>query len=168
MKKISLLLLFTCVLSAAFAQQAKGDKIINLNASYARYGSLGGSFNTTFQLGKFVTRSLEIGYQGSLFLSTSISQLTPSGYMTFNVITESGKFVPYLGASAGYTSQTVTAIKTVTTTNFNFGAKAGVRTYFSENGFYDVGLNYLSSGDIDIILLNFGLGYIFRKKVATP
>lgn len=161
MKKIIILAVFTCSLSAAVAQQQKGDFQVQAQASYISFSGIDiGSIY--FNASKFVTDNVEVGASPyvtiSSFAGDTNADLNLTVFGNYSFLTANAKMIPYLGAGitfyglGGDTSQTGLTLK------------GGLRYFVTERVNIDIGPNLVFVEGANIFILNAGLGYIFGKR----
>ena len=155
------------------AQQEKGDRQMSLSLSYKSNSGdnvkTTSSFNFQYSVSKFYTRNLEIGisYAGSIATGFSYSGLSP--FMSYNFLSKNGRFVFYMGAQYLLNSTTFdSGTSTSTTVSGGVGAKAGIRSYMSDNVFIFIGPNYSGfAHNQNQFDMTAGIGVLFKKTKKT-
>jgi hypothetical protein len=161
---LSLLALGFLLPSTASAQQEAGD--IELQLSGSTITTTESSFtilNTNVKVGKYFTRTLELGVTTSLNATFPESgdasySGTGGGFINYSFLSEDASTVPYLGAQ--YSKNLDIGFDE---NKGNAGINGGFKFYFNRRTAFDVGGNYLfplEEAGSGVILFQFGISFI--------
>jgi hypothetical protein len=174
MKKSSRFTFYFLLLLAPFAafdvhgQQEKGDVQMQASVSLSSTSSNGvssTSYTAQYATSKFFTKHTELGFAFILGGGSSFSYNYLSPFLNYNLLSKDGKFVFYMGAQYLFSTSKSGSVETV---SGGVGAKAGIRSYVSNNVFYFVGpnLTFMPKG-VTQFDLTAGIGVLFKKNKPT-
>jgi hypothetical protein len=162
------LLFFVCFLVltfTSFAQQKKGDQVINFNGNFTKPENTDGMLTLNFNYGKFFTDHFEGGLLDVASLTAGTFMNATGLYANYNFLANGATLVPYLGIYA--TSLSISS-DAVDMSGLTYGGKAGIRKYVSEKTFLDGNFAYENQSFDEIdqsqFAVNIGFGIIIGRK----
>lgn len=155
---------------SAIAQQEAGDNEVQLSGSITTFSVdlLGETVRSTAvitnaKLGKYITKSVEVG--GTLGLNAQFQSEQDAqyggragGFINYSVLSGDATSVPYIGGQYSKSLET-----SFDDDKGNAGINGGIKFYFNRYTAFDVGGNYLfplEEAGSGIWLFNFGISFI--------
>ena len=142
---------------------------MQLNLNYMNSSPNGsGSFTGIYKFSFFATKHIEYGAAYVLTAASALTSTDIAPFVNFNILSGSGKFVFYLGATCDisqYTYKDVTG--SVSKSYFGYGGNAGIRVYMTENVFFTAEQKIYALGDPNNTtnyLTTAGIGVLMKKK----